>query len=277
MTREVWGIYVGCASQGSTAGYMGIYAMSGLKDQLAGTPKGTFPASIDATYELIEGETDITQRIVLGGKGVRADGGDQTKMRDSSADKSTFEDIDGLEWCAFGAKHVLVWDTYTHTNHLICGAASLSPLKASDGSSVRRFAAKDGRDFVVIQEDGGNRYGERTFLFELPTVASKLPEYYFLAQSGGAWNTRMMAGVSIPAGTHGRAAAHEFSGASDFSGTFTQTELGGQARREAEMEVDINDKYLCFGLQAHTIREGVVKYFGADRGGQLYAFKPNLP
>jgi hypothetical protein len=30
-------------------------------------------------------------------------------------------------------------------------------------------------------------------------------------------------------------------------------------------------------LQAHTIRGGVVAAFGADRGGQIYAFKPALP
>jgi len=95
--------------------------------------------------------------------------------------------------------------------------------------------------------------------------------------AGGKSNTRVLAGVSIPPNSFTRLTGNEFSGASDFSGTFTQTTLGGAARRAAEATVSINDKYLCFGLQAHTIGGGVVNYFGADRGGQMYAFKPALP
>ena len=86
---------------------------------------------------MIEGETAVNDRIVLGGKGQRADGNDQTMMYDGT-DKSTFEDIDGLEW----------------------------------------FAAADG-DFIVIQEDGGNHFGERTFMYKLPPAGVK-PTYYFL-------------------------------------------------------------------------------------------------
>lgn len=221
--------------QGSTAGYMGIYDLPSLPAMLSGLAGGALPGTIPATYELIEGETDITAQIELGGKGIRADGNDQTHMRDSSADKPTFEDIDGLEW----------------------------------------FAASDG-DYILIQEDGGNHYGERTFLYKLPEAGVK-PTYYFLAQSGGAKNTRTLAKVSIPPNTWGRATSHEFSGSGDFSGMFTQTTLGGSARRAAEEAVAINDKWLFCGLQAHTISEGVVKFFGGDRGGQIFAMKPNLP
>jgi len=223
--------------QGSTAGYMGIYDLTGadsLSAKLAGLAAGALPDFIPAKYELIEGETAVNDRIVLGGKGQRADGNDQTMMYDGT-DKSTFEDIDGLEW----------------------------------------FAAADG-DFIVIQEDGGNHFGERTFMYKLPPAGVK-PTYYFLGMAGGKSNTRVLAGVSIPPNSFTRLTGNEFSGASDFSGTFTQTTLGGAARRAAEATVSINDKYLCFGLQAHTIGGGVVNYFGADRGGQMYAFKPALP
>eukprot|EP00965_Chrysotila_dentata_P221149 6192222-Pleurochrysis_carterae.AAC.1 len=94
---------------------------------------------IDATYTLLQGEQDIRAQINLGGKGLRADGGDQTEMCDgASIDaetgvvnpgncKATFEDIDGLEW----------------------------------------FASSDSDyGYLLIQEDGGNDFGERTFISE---------------------------------------------------------------------------------------------------------------
>jgi hypothetical protein len=129
--------------QGSTAGYMGIYDLSApnsLRAVLTALPDdGSLPLFIPAAYELIEGETDVSDRIELGGKGVRSDGGDQTHMHDKDANKNTFEDIDGLEW----------------------------------------FAASDG-DYIMIQEDGGNLYGERTLMYKMPAYGVK-PTYYFLA------------------------------------------------------------------------------------------------
>jgi hypothetical protein len=116
-------------------------------------------------------------------------------------------------------------------------------------------------------------YGERIFLAEVP-AKGVLPTYYFLAMAGGRLNTRMLAGVGIPMGTNGGATAMEFSGVSDMSGAFIQTSLGGHARRQAEVTVAINDKFFSVGLQGHVMSAGVVKAFGVDRGGQVYAYKP---
>ena len=85
--------------QGSTAGYMGIYDFAGIENTLSLLTKPALPTSIGASYTIIEGESDITARVMLKGKGKRADGGVQTKMNDGT-DKVTFEDIDGLEWIA---------------------------------------------------------------------------------------------------------------------------------------------------------------------------------
>ena len=39
----------------------------------------------------------------------------------------------------------------------------------------------------------------------------------------------------------------------------------------------INDKMIVLSLQAHNHRGGLISYFNADRGGQAYAYKPELP
>ena len=41
--------------------------------------------------------------------------------------------------------------------------------------------------------------------------------------------------------------------------------------------VPINDKMIVLGLQAHNYWGGLISYFNADRGGQAYAYKPELP
>merc|ERR1712167_400444 len=110
--------------------------------------------------------------------GLRADGGDQTKMLDKGGSEHTsFEDIDGIYWVA-----------------------------ASDNA--------DG--YLFIQEDGGNAYGERSFITKVNTAAPM--EYKFIAHSGGKSNSRSgLSQVSVPAGVHWGPNAHEFSGAIDFS------------------------------------------------------------
>ena len=51
----------------------------------------------------------------------------------------------------------------------------------------------------------------------------------------------------------------------------------GECKRAAEATVPINDKMIVLGLQAHNYWGGLISYFNADRGGQAYAYKPELP
>jgi hypothetical protein len=78
--------------QGSTAGYIGRYDVPTLPTLFAGLSGSELPAELPATYTLLVGELSISADINLGGKGVRADGNDQTSMFDGS-EKSTFEDV----------------------------------------------------------------------------------------------------------------------------------------------------------------------------------------
>ena len=140
--------------------------------------------------------------------------------------------------------------------------------------------------YAVIQEDGGNVYGERMFITKLHKDTTKPLEYKFIAMSGGNLNTRMMAGVGVPAGVNVAAGNHEFSGVIDLTGllaknsdgTFKVSKTGstGVTKHTAAAAESINDHQLVLGLQAHNMISGVIQYFAADRGGQWLSYRPKL-
>jgi hypothetical protein len=237
--------------QGSTAGHFGIYSVEGITSLL----DSGIPTKIPATYTLLQGEQDITAQIMLGGKGIKANGETQTTMSDTytvaedgtitDSAKVTFEDVDGLEW-----------------------------LASSDSTE----------GCLVIQEDGDNNFGERTFLTKVETDGTPMT-FYFLAQSSGDDNTRNKAGVSVPPGTAGQGIFHEFSGVADASGITAKNADGswmvqaqdGYAKRQADTSRPFNDKLFVVGLQAHSLTGGVISAFRGDRGGQNYLVRPKLP
>lgn len=187
--------------------------------------------------QVYQGELDVTSQIDLGGKGQYAGGYDATQNFDTGpeAPKNTFEDIDGLEV----------------------------------------LAGPGGKLYAIIQEDSGNDYGERMFITPLEHEDDgKELTYFFIAMSGGELNTRMLAGVGIPAGTNCEASSHEFSGIFDASAFFHKDDAGdwtmsasdtGAVKRAADAEVAINDKSIIIGLQAHSLHCGVISAFQADR------------
>ena len=236
--------------QGSTAGYMGIYDLTGILDAITTADAADeFPTMIPATYHNLQGEVSIVSQVVLGGQGMYAHGGNATMNYDNPNDlpgegTATFEDIDGLEWFA---------------------------------------AAGSDLGYILIQEDSGNDYGERMFI--TPVSLTEPLTYYLVAISGGPLNTRMLAGVGIPAGTNSKADSHEFSGTMDMSGILAKNPDGsfvcsagdGYCKRQQEALVPINDKIIGIGLQAHNLFAGLIETFKGDRGGQVYAYKPSLP
>jgi hypothetical protein len=176
-------------------------------------------------------------------------------------------------------------------------ANGLSAKFNQAGVTRTQFRAVDGLEIIstkeglrlVIQEDSGNNFGERTFLSSVLEHANDGKEltYYFIAQAGGSRNTRnSVAKVGIPAGSNIGGGAHEFSGVYDLSGLLASNRPrdwvvsaadSGYKKRAADAAVSTNDKYLMFGLQSHNYNSGAIKLFGADRGGQWLLFKPNLP
>jgi hypothetical protein len=109
--------------------------------------------------------------------------------------------------------------------------------------------------------------------------------YYFIAQSGGSSNTRMAAKVGIPAGTSCGGGSHEFSGLFDMSGLLHKTGNSftvsaadtGLAKNMANAMSSINEKTILVGLQSPNMACGVIKNFGADRGGQWLLYNPKIP
>jgi hypothetical protein len=209
---------------------------------------GGLPNVLRGRYRMYQGEQDVRDQIELGGKGQYANETfDATYNWDNSTGpaKVTFEDIDGFEV----------------------------------------LEGPEGKLYAIIQEDSGNAYGERMLLtgpLEHDRDGEEL-KYYFLAMSGGQENTRMKAGVSVPAGTWSSATGHEFSGVFDLSGLLVRDESGdfvlsasdtGAAKRAADRLVDINDKQIMVNLQAHSQNSGVLEVFQLDRGGQIFMIQP---
>uniref|UniRef100_A0A6V2KIW3 Uncharacterized protein n=1 Tax=Ditylum brightwellii TaxID=49249 RepID=A0A6V2KIW3_9STRA len=236
--------------QGSTAGYFGHYYINDITEAL--NAAGDFPAELDASYFVYQGENDITGQIDLMGNGLYNKVTECFNLDDAHKNcdsdfsiKNTFEDIDGLEV----------------------------------------IAAKEGL-FAVIQEDSGNDLGERMFISSVLEHKddNKELKYYFMAQSGGKYNTRMAEGVGIPATSNPEGGAHEFSGIIDLSGMLAKAKSGeflinakdGAAKRMAEFDVSINDKLIALGLQAHNMKSGPVGSLKADRGGQVLVYKPDI-
>lgn len=237
--------------QSSCAGYFGHnYVHESFDTLMAAMQAGDdFPAMFEGSYFVYQGELDVTSQIELGGKGQYADGKSALMNYDNwDGGKVTFEDIDGFEV----------------------------------------FEGQDGKLYCMFQEDSGSDYGERMFItgpLEHDADGVELT-YYFVAMSGGSHNTRMMAGVGIPAGTNCHSGGHEFSGLFDISGFLVKDDSGdfvlsasdfGDKKRMADAMVHINDKIILVGLQSHNLDCGIIEAFHLDRGGQWLLYQPNLP
>ena len=204
-----------------TCGYFGHLYVKNAPETFAAA-NGEFPAMFDGEYFVYQGETDITQQVMLGGKGQHTEGRDATRNWDSTGMKDggkvTFEDIDGFE-----------------------------------------IMENEGKLYAVIQEDSGSKLGERAMItsaLEHEADGQDLT-YYFIAFSGGSSNSRIAAGVGIPKATacHDgedfKTGAHEFSGAFDASGLIRKDASGnfvmkasdtGAVKREGDRLTPINDK-----------------------------------
>lgn len=242
--------------QTSTCGYFGHLYVKNVAETLAAA-NGDLPTMFDGDYFVYQGETDITQQVMLGGKGQHTEGRNATMNWDKdgikNGGKATFEDVDGFE-----------------------------------------VMEDNGKLYAIIQEDSGNKLGERAMIssaLEHEADGEDLT-YYFVAMSGGDDNSRMVAGVGIPKGVACHdgesyvSGAHEFSGAFDTSGLIRKDESGsfvmkatdtGLVKRQQDRLVSINDKNILMTLQTGKYSCGVIGAFATDRGGQWLMFKPDIP
>jgi hypothetical protein len=239
--------------QGSTAGYFGHLYVLDVEDVLKGVSGKELPKSFDGEYYVYQGELDVTTQIELGGKFRYTDDADGNR-RDATRNWDSTDEDGKVTFEDIDGLEVVYTPTGMH---------------------------------VVLQEDSGNRLGERCLIsseLEHEDDGKELT-YYMVAMSGGAENTRMMEGVGIPAGSNKEAGSHEFSGVFDLSGLLRKSRgsfaLGanerGYRKREEDAKVELNDKYIMINVQAANFEHGALKHFGADTGGQIMIYKPRLP
>ncbi len=176
--------------------------------------------------------------------------------------------------------------TATHAIHVEDGEARMDQpdglqwIKASDG------------DFLVVDEDSGNDYGERKFVLPIEENAEgnlQLQEEgkgYFLASAGGSLNPRAQAEVAAIPGTFSRATSSEFSGTWDVThlvakkenGDFyTQEEIAGTGAAQINSSIPLAEHTLMGVLQHRGESGGIIAERQADQGGQVFLFNIDLP
>ena len=172
--------------------------------------------------------------------------------------------------------------TLTHAIHIEDGEARLDQpdglqwLKTSDG------------DYLILDEDSGNDYGERKMILPIDPETMQLTEEgkgYFLASAGGALNPRATAEVSAIPDTFSRATSSEFSGtwnvthlvAQKEDGSFyTQEEIAGTGAQEIIEQFSLEEQTLLGVVQHRGESSGITLERNADQGGQIFLFKVDL-
>ena len=149
-------------------------------------------------------------------------------------------------------------------------------IKTSDG------------DYLILDEDSGNDYGERKIVLPIDSETLQLVEEgkgYFLAQAGGSLNPRAQAEVAAIPDTFTQATSSEFSGtwnvthlvAKKEDGSFyTQAELAGTGAQEVAGKFSLAEQTLLGVVQHRGESDGVVAERLADQGGQIFLFNIDL-
>ncbi len=144
-------------------------------------------------------------------------------------------------------------------------------------------------DVLIIDEDSGNDLGERKLAVVLDPATMKPMEEakgYFLAMAGGGASPRAAAGATAMAGAIDKPRTSEFSGSWSLTGLlskkadgsfYTMDELAGSGLQDVAGSVPLNEQLLMGVVQHRTASGGQVAAVQADRGGQIFMFKLNLP
>ncbi|MEO1732569.1 MAG: calcium-binding protein [Pseudomonadota bacterium] len=168
---------------------------------------------------------------------------------------------------------------------------------ATDENDLAKANAPDGliwikgadADVLIADEDSGNAFGERKYAIVLDPETLQLAEPgkgYFLAMAGGTESPRAKAGATALAGAIDKPRTSEFSGtwpltallAQKADGSFyTMEEIAGTGQQEIIGSLPMNDQLLLGVVQHRTKSGGQVSAVEADRGGQIFMFRLNLP
>ena len=168
--------------------------------------------------------------------------------------------------------------TLTHATHLEDEEARMDQpdglqwIKTSEG------------DYLIVDEDSGNDYGERKFVLPIDAETMQLREEgtgYFLAAAGGELNPRAIAELSAIPNTFTRATSSEFSGSWNVThlvqtkedGSFyTQEEIAGTGAQEIIEQFALDEQTLIGVVQHRGESSGVIAERQGDQGGQIFQF-----
>ena len=168
--------------------------------------------------------------------------------------------------------------TLTHATHL---EADEARMDQPDG--LQWIKTSEG-DYLVVDEDSGNSYGERKYVLPIDAETMQLREEgtgYYLADAGGELNPRAIAEVSAIPDTFTRATSSEFSGTWNVThlvetkedGSFySQDELAGTGAQEIIEQFSLDEQTLIGVVQHRGESSGVVEQRQADQGGQIFQF-----
>ncbi|MGB3295252.1 MAG: calcium-binding protein [Phormidesmis sp.] len=168
--------------------------------------------------------------------------------------------------------------TKTAAIHLEEGVAKLV-----DPDGLQWIKTSDG-DYLIVDEDSGNDYGERKYILPIDSETLQLTEDgkgYFLAQAGGALNPRAIGQVAAIPDTFSRATSLEFSGswnvthlvAKKEDGSFyTEEEIAGIGAQDIIGSLPLSEQTLLGVVQHSGESGGIIAERNADQGGQIFLF-----
>ena len=168
--------------------------------------------------------------------------------------------------------------TLTHETHL-----EVEEARMDQPDGLQWIKTSEG-DYLVVDEDSGNDYGERKYVLPIDSETLQLREEgtgYFLASAGGELNPRAIAEVSAIPDTFTRATSSEFSGSWNVThlvqtkedGSFyTPEELAGTGAQEIIEQFSLDEQTLIGVVQHRGESDGVIEERQGDQGGQIFQF-----
>lgn len=158
--------------------------------------------------------------------------------------------------------------------------AGIAAMVAPDGLYWAKTA--DG-DYLIVDEDSGNDFGERKYVLSLDADLN-VTSGHLLALAGGKYSSRYEAGVSALGGAFTKPGTDEFSGswpvtaliAKKPDGSFySMTELAGTGRQDVRGAIGTAEQTFIGVVQARPESSGAVEATGGDAGGQIFMFTMN--
>ncbi len=138
-------------------------------------------------------------------------------------------------------------------------------------------------DYLIVDEDSGNDFGERKYVLTLGDDLS-VDAGHLLAIAGGKHSSRYEAGVSAIGGAFTKPGTTEFSGSwpvtalittKEDGSFYTMDELAGSGRQDIRGAISTADQTYVGVIQARPESSGPVEANGGDAGGQILMFTMN--